>query len=73
MIGDESIKEEVVSDSEDSSIPNLRSEEIDHDSEGYFSMGSNETPNYNIKSPSATDFFDIDEVAEDEVKKIYCP
>lgn len=59
MIGEDVIKEEVFSD-----------DDVEHDSEGYFSMPSSQSQdssNFDSKSPSAQDFFDIDEMAEDEV------
>lgn len=70
MIGEETIKEEVLSDSEELNIPSLRNDETEHDTEGYFSTSSQsqDASNYDIKSPSAKDFFDIDEMAEDEVR-----
>lgn len=68
MIGEETIKEEVLSDNEDSHVPNLKHEINENDNEGYFSMSSDQDSiNFDIKSPSAKDFFDIDEMAEDEV------
>lgn len=65
MIGEDAIKEEISSDGEDS-----KHEDNEPDSEGYFSMSSSQSQdsNFDIKSPSAKDFFDIDEVAEDDVK-----
>lgn len=70
MIGEETIKEETFSDGEEFSLPNSKLDENEQDSEGYFSMSSGQSrdsSNYDVKSPSARDFFDIDEMAEDEV------
>lgn len=69
MIGEEAIKEEVLSDNEDTHLLSLKSDSGEHDSEGYFSMpSSQDSTNFDIKSPNAKDFFDIDELAEDEVR-----
>lgn len=66
VIGEEKIKEEVLSD-EDTSKPYNKNDDSELDSEGYYSMPSTDSSNYDIKLPNATDFFDIDEMAEDEV------
>lgn len=66
MIGEDAIKEEMSSDGEDA-----KHDDNEQDSEGYFSMPSSQSHDsysFDIKSPSAKDFFDIDEVAEDDVR-----
>lgn len=68
MIGEDVIKEEVMSDNDNDS----KHDDAEQDSDGYFSMPSSQSQgslDFESKSPSAQDFFDIDEMAEDEVQE----
>ncbi|XP_023310146.1 transcription initiation factor TFIID subunit 1 isoform X2 [Anoplophora glabripennis] len=76
LIGDEKIKEEVIDSDYDSSQSSsfesnvsLKQEEIEIKSEGYHSQNLD---NFNVdsKSPSAVDFFDITELAEEEPRTV---
>lgn len=67
MIGDEQVKREVLSD-EDTDI---KYDDGDPDSESYFpvssSLKTDDSINYDVKLPNSVDYFDIEEVVEDEV------
>lgn len=62
MIGDEKIKEEDLSDNENNEFTNGIKQEFDDPSENGHYL-SDET--FHNKSPSAEDFFDINELADD--------
>lgn len=65
VIGDEKIKEEVLSDSENGDTY-IKQEDVEIKSEGYGSQSTDEF-SLDVKSPTAEDFFDINELAEDEI------